>query len=40
MQVVGTSVFSGILLGEWRRIVEVVMGVIAMMLLVVGICLR
>ena len=36
MQLVGTTLFSAIFLGEWR-IVQVVMGLIAMILLVVGI---
>ena len=39
MQLVGTTLFSAIFLGEWSTIVQVVMGLIAMILLVVGISL-
>lgn len=39
MQLVGTTLFSAIFLGEWSSIVQVVMGLIAMILLVVGISL-
>ena len=39
MQLVGTTLFSAIFLGEWSTIVQVVLGLIAMILLVVGISL-
>ena len=39
MQLVGTTLFSAIFLGEWSTMVQVVMGLIAMVLLVVGIAL-
>lgn len=39
MQLVGTTLFSAIFLGEWSTMVQVVMGLIAMVLLVIGIAL-
>lgn len=39
MQLVGTTLFSAIFLGEWSTGIQVTMGIIAMVLLVTGIAL-